>query len=159
MDVMPPSLTPGDGRSAPQGTDLPRAVGEKRRQRHFGILWRTAQSRQLGCVFSPYRKLREKSCSEHRAASFCKAVRKWERARPAFSYAFRQLSEAKQKPTRYAGGDKALYKNHPTKYNRGVQPLLSKGKVILWQTQITNLHIRSGCANTISCSPLSIDEK
>ena len=37
MDVMPPSLTPGDGRNAPQGTDLPRAVGEKRRQRHFGI--------------------------------------------------------------------------------------------------------------------------
>ncbi len=28
MDVMPPSLTLGDGRSAPQGTDLPRAVGE-----------------------------------------------------------------------------------------------------------------------------------
>ena len=25
-------------------------------------------------------------------------------------YAFRQLSEAKQKPTRYAGGDKKLYK-------------------------------------------------
>ena len=43
--------TPGDGRSASQGTDLPRAVGEKRRQRHFGILWRSAQSRKLGCVF------------------------------------------------------------------------------------------------------------
>ena len=27
-----------------------------------------------------------------------------------FLYAFRQLSEAKQKPTRYAGGDKKLYK-------------------------------------------------
>jgi hypothetical protein len=28
----------------------------------------------------------------------------------SFLYAFRQLSEAKQKPTRYAGGDKRLYK-------------------------------------------------
>jgi len=28
----------------------------------------------------------------------------------SFLYAFRQLSEAKQKPTRYAGGDKKLYK-------------------------------------------------
>ena len=46
----------------------------------------------------------------------------------AFDYAFRQLSEATQKTTRYAGGDKTLYKNHLTKYNRGVQPLLSKRK-------------------------------
>lgn len=49
--------TPGDGRSASQGADLPRAVGEKRRQRHFGIFWRTAQSRQLGCVFSAFSPL------------------------------------------------------------------------------------------------------
>ena len=40
----PVLCTPGDGRSASQGTDLPRAVGEKRRQRHFGILWQAAQS-------------------------------------------------------------------------------------------------------------------
>ena len=36
--------------------------------------------------------------------------------RRRFSYAFRQLSEAKQKTTRYAGGDKMLYKNHLTQY-------------------------------------------
>ena len=44
--------TPGDGRNASQGTDLPRAVGEKRRQRHFGILWRSAQLGKPGCVFA-----------------------------------------------------------------------------------------------------------
>ena len=54
----PVLCTPGDGRSASQGTDLPRAVGEKRRQRHFGILWRSAQSRKLGCVFA----CRTRSC-------------------------------------------------------------------------------------------------
>lgn len=41
MDVMPPFLTPGDGRSRAQGTDLPRRWVEKWQQRHFGFLYET----------------------------------------------------------------------------------------------------------------------
>ncbi len=59
----PVPSTPGDGRSASQGTDLPRAVGEKRRQRHFGILWRSAQFRQLDCVSFVFMTLQSKKPS------------------------------------------------------------------------------------------------
>ena len=38
-----------------------------------------------GRIFSLYRKLREITCYEHRIASFCKVVRKWERPLAAFS--------------------------------------------------------------------------
>ena len=41
--------------------------------------------------------------------------------------AFRQLSEAKQRTTRYAGGDKKLYhKNYLWMYNRDVQAYCTK---------------------------------
>ena len=43
-----------------------------------------------------------------------------------FISAFRQLSEAKQKTTRYAGGNKKLYKKSPFKYNKGVQAYCKK---------------------------------
>lgn len=41
VDAMPPFLTPGDGRSRAQGTDLPRRWVEKWQQRHFGFLYET----------------------------------------------------------------------------------------------------------------------
>ena len=67
MDVMPPSLTPGDGRSAPQGTDLPRAVGEKRRQRHFGIFIfsKSKRSSIRDCVFVLYKKRNVKLTNQY----------------------------------------------------------------------------------------------
>ena len=39
---------------------------------------------------------------------------------------FRRLSEAKQKTTRYAGGDKKLYKKTPFDYNKDVQAYCRK---------------------------------
>ena len=45
---------------------------------------------------------------------------------PFLVSAFRQLSEAKQKTTRYAGGNKKLYKKSPFKYNKGVQAYCKK---------------------------------
>ena len=60
----PRLCTPGDGRNAPQGTDLPRAVGEKRRQRHFGILWRSAQSETFGLRFCVLQRIKRPPCEK-----------------------------------------------------------------------------------------------
>ena len=59
--------TPGDGRNAPQGTDLPRAVGEKRRQRHFGIfIFSKSKRSSIGdCVFVLYKKRNVKLTNQY----------------------------------------------------------------------------------------------
>ena len=59
--------TLGDGRNAPQGTDLPRAVGEKRRQRHFGIfIFSKSKRSSIGnCVFVLYKKRNVKLTNQY----------------------------------------------------------------------------------------------
>ena len=60
----------------------------------------------------------------------------------------------------FAGGDPLLYaKITFPYYNRGVQPLFTKGKVILWQRKRMIYHTQNGCVNITLFSLQSIDEK
>ena len=71
----PVLCTPGDGRNASQGTDLPRAVGEKRRQRHFGILWQSAQSEISRAAFLHAGHAAKPGNSHSRASAPCDSRR------------------------------------------------------------------------------------
>lgn len=65
----------------------------------------------------------------------------------------------------HASGDynqvfKYLYKNHLSVYNRGVQATIKERKGDFMAKKADDLaHIQNGCANIISSSLLSIDEK
>lgn len=75
--------------------------------------------------------------------------------RLSFFSAFRQLSEAKQKTTRYAGERKKLYKKitEPSTI-RVVQAYCNKGKVILMAKQANNLsHTKWMCKYHIVIVP------
>ena len=63
------------------------------------------------------------------------------------------------KPPAVRVRDDCYTKNHLSVIIGLFRPLLKKGKVISWQSKRTRLHIRSGCVNITSSSPLSIDEK
>ena len=63
------------------------------------------------------------------------------------------------KPPAMRVRDVCYTKNHLSSIIEVFRPLFMKGKVILWQSKRISSHIRSGCVNTTSSSPQSIDEK
>ena len=69
-----------------------------------------------------------------------------------FYYDFSQLSEAKHKTTRYAGGHKKLNKNSPLSYNRGVQATTTKKGLVSFMGQ-SLAHTKWQCKYHIVFTP------